>query len=184
MVMRQSLRYGRTAALWSTFGVGLGNIVHMGYALLGVSVVIAQSPLLFSVLKYIGAAYLITIGFLSLWSSATHGTLPSVEEAQAPYPARRAVWVGFLTNVLNPKAALFLMAMFTVFIDPSTPIAIRLAYSVWMLFIAMAWFSVLCFVFAQQRVRELYHRSSRWIERIMGLVFIVFGVELIWTNAL
>src|SRR5258708_39766372 len=105
-IVARSLSQGRTAGLVSSLGVGLGGLLHVTAAALGLSAIIASSALAFSVLKYAGAAYLIWLGIQKLFGGSAEVT----EIAPAPESLGRIFWQGTVVNALNPKAALFFLA--------------------------------------------------------------------------
>ena len=113
-VLAQSLRGGRRVGIASSCGTALGGLVHVVAAALGVSAILATSALAFSIVKYVGAAYLIYLGLR---------TLTSTEELdlEAPFPlidTRRSLYQGITTEMLNPKTALFFLAFIPQFINP------------------------------------------------------------------
>lgn len=179
MVMRQSLVAGRKAALWTSVGIALGILLHVAYSLLGLGLLIAQSVELFSLVKLIGAAYLLYIGCKSLRAAPAP---PSESQEQVSplrnYPALRALRVGFLTNALNPKATLFFLSLFSLIIRPETPHIVQLGYGLYMSLATGLWFSGLSLVLTQPQVRRGVARFGHWAERLMGGVLIALGIEL------
>lgn len=178
MVLRQSLVAGRKAALWTSIGIGAGILVHIVYTLLGLGLIISQSVQLFNLIKLVGAAYLLYVGWKSLRAGPEeHAGVAEVTEAQ-DYPISRALRIGFLTNALNPKATLFFLALFSVIIKPDTPQIIQAGYGVYMSVATAVWFCGLSVVLTQQRVRRGFSRFGYWIERLMGGVLIALGIRL------
>ena len=129
IVLRQTLKNGSFAGLWASAGIASGIGLHVSYCLLGVAVIIASSPSLFSGMKVGAAILLIFLGGQSLSSAfrefrlrrSSNVVSPEISEVDAPPPsmqlARRAFVTGFATNGLNPKATLFFLALFAVVID-------------------------------------------------------------------
>jgi threonine/homoserine/homoserine lactone efflux protein len=119
-VVARSVEQGRRAGIASVAGGSLGNLVHVVAATLGVSALVASSALAFSVVKYLGAAYLIYLGLRTLLTREDEGTA-----AIGPRRSlRRIAWQGFLVYALHPKTALFFLAFLPQFADPSRgPIA-------------------------------------------------------------
>ena len=88
-------------------------------------------------------------------------------------PSPGAAWVtGLLTNIFNPKATLFFVAIFASLIDPATPKAVQAAYGAWMSASTMAWFAVVAAVFTREDVRRAFLRCGHWIDWAIGVVFI------------
>jgi len=119
-LVARSIDQGRAAGLASVAGLGLGPLAHVVAATLGVSAIVASSAIAFSVLKYLGAAYLIAIG-IRTWLRNDHAAPVHGDEPQAI--TRGDLWKAFrqgvVVNVLNPKTALFFLAFLPQFVDPA-----------------------------------------------------------------
>jgi len=182
IIVRQSLVYGKYTALWSSLGVGCGILVHVFYSLLGIGLIISQSVVAFSILKFMGALYLIYIGMKSLRAKPLAGRL-QLELEGKPAPGRlRAVWIGFLTNGLNPKATLFFLSLFTVVINPETPRMIQAFYGIYMAVATGVWFCAVSLFFSHPRIRKAFQEMGHWLERLTGLVLIGLGIKLASAN--
>jgi len=120
-VVARTAAGGRPEGLASCVGTGLGGMLHVGAAALGLSVLLAQSAVAFSVVKYIGAAYLIYLGIRLLRSGA------ALTQVQAtPTGARRALLEGILVEALNVKTALFFLAFLPQFLVSGPSVALQL----------------------------------------------------------
>jgi threonine/homoserine/homoserine lactone efflux protein len=111
-VLARSLRGGRAAGLASSFGTATGGMVHVLAAGLGLSAILARSAAAFMTVKYLGAAYLIYLGIRTLLAS-DGDSAPDTAERETGSP----FWQGMLTEVLNPKTALFFLAFIPQFVD-------------------------------------------------------------------
>ncbi len=181
VVVKQSVTHGKTTALWTSLGVGTGILVHVLYSLLGIGVIISQSIIAFTVMKFVGAAYLIYIGWKALWTRPASSRFYAGIKKEAP-TVGRAFWTGFLTNGLNPKATLFFLSLFTVVIAADTPLGIQAFYGIYMAFATALWFSGISVLFGNSRVRALFGRIGHWFERLMGGVLLLLGIKLIITS--
>jgi RhtB (resistance to homoserine/threonine) family protein len=181
IVVRQSVTYGRGTALWTSLGVGTGIMLHVFYSLLGIGVVVSQSIVAFTVMKFLGAAYLVYIGIKALKTKPSSSSVSAEKKAQTP-TIRRAFWTGFLTNGLNPKATLFFLSLFTVVIASHTPVAVQFFYGVYMAFATALWFSGISLLFGQDRVRNLFNKFGHWFERFMGGALLLLGLKLAVTS--
>lgn len=114
-VLSRSLGQGRPAGLVSALGLGTGSLLHAVAATLGLSVVIAYSPLAFALIKYLGAAYLVYLGVGLLRSRP----IPLAEAEPAGLSLGRVYWQGVLTEILNPKIAVFFLSFLPQFVDPA-----------------------------------------------------------------
>ena len=189
MVVRQSITHGRRAAVWTSIGIGSAILLHVTYALLGIGILLRTTPVAFTSVKFVGAGYLAWIGAKGLMSRPRLGlsSAPAGAEAALSRPAEPAAhtaWTtGFLTNVFNPKATLFFVAVFASLIDPATPKVIQSGYGLWMSATTMAWFSMVSVVFTRDNVRSAFLRGGHWIDRVMGVVLIGFAVALALASA-
>jgi RhtB (resistance to homoserine/threonine) family protein len=190
IVLRQSLRHGRTTALWTSVGIGCGLSVHITYSLLGLGLFLKNSASVLTIVKWLGAVYLAWIGVQALrakprGAEAPAGLSPTSSDpighkARPTVPTPRAAWTkGFLVNVLNPKAALFFLSLFPLGVSATTPKAVQVGYGIWMTITTAAWFAFVSVVFAKEEVRSAFLRHGHWIDRVLGVVFLGFAGSLL-----
>jgi threonine/homoserine/homoserine lactone efflux protein len=178
IVLRQSLAHGRRTAIWTSVGVGSAICLHVTYSMFGLGLLLRSSPAAFTVLKFAGASYLAWLGVRAL--RAAPYPPAGVRAAPVATPGAHSAWTtGFLNNALNPKAALCIIAFFATLVSGTTPIPVKMGYGVWMSLTTMAWFSLVSVVFTRERVRRAYLGSSRWIDRSLGVVFLLFAASLV-----
>lgn len=178
VVMRQSVRGGTRTGIWTSLGVGSAILLHVAYCLLGVALMLAQSPTLFNAMKLVAAAYLFFLGVQSIRASLGVATEDGNSSQEVVVSAWRAYVLGFLTNGLNPKATLFFLALFTVVIDPGTPLSIQILYGLYLAIATFVWFSLLSLVLGIPRVRNFILKMGGWLERMMGLILIAIAVQI------
>lgn len=183
VVLRQSVRGGTRAGVWTSLGVGSAISLHVAYCLLGVALLLSQSEALFDAMKFIAAAYLLYLGVQSIRASFAEARQKHDASQQPVLNARRAFVLGFLTNGLNPKATLFFLALFTVVIDPTTPLTIQLLYGFYLSVATFAWFSLLSLLLGIAAVRESIVSMGDWLERAMGLVLILLALQIALSTA-
>lgn len=180
VMVRQSLRQSRPLAWLTAAGIGTGILVHVSYSLLGIGLIIQQSLALFSVLKVVGALYLTWIAIQCLRAKASGITVDSTgSQDQGRWAAFR---LGFLTNALNPKATLFFVSLFSVVIDPHTPVLVQTAYGVYMAFATGIWFAAVASFFALPQVRQGFARFGHWLDRTMGCVLVLLAGKLLFST--
>lgn len=124
-VVARTVAGGRGEGLASCFGTAIGGMLHVVAAALGLSLLVAQSALAFSVVKYLGAAYLIYLGLRLLLRPAAASDIASVP-AVAAQGARRALREGIVVEALNVKTALFFLAFLPQFVNPTEPVVPQL----------------------------------------------------------
>jgi len=181
IVVRQSVTFGKKTALWTSFGVGTAIFLHVFYSMLGIGVIVSQSIVAFTIMKFVGAGYLVYIGCKALRSQPGKAMHFSGKRPCTP-TAVKAYWTGFLTNGLNPKATLFFFSLFTVVIAPETPMLVQFFYGAYMAVATAVWFSGISMLFGSTKVRGLFLTFGHWFERFMGGALILLGVKLAITS--
>ena len=174
LVARNTVIGGKHAGGWTSVGILCGNLVHIGYCLLGIGWLIANSIVAFTLLKLAGGAYLI---FLGVQSFRTQSSFE--ESAETPQSDNHKWWLqGLLNNLLNPKGPLFYLGMLAVFVRPDSS-ALYLVLLVCTTISISAFFWVL-FVYVLQidAVRARLHAAAKWIGRALGAVLIALGIRL------
>jgi RhtB (resistance to homoserine/threonine) family protein len=183
-IIGRSVSQGRRAGVMSVLGIMTGVLVHTLLAALGLSVILATSSLAFAIVKYAGAGYLIWIGigFITNRDGGPH--LPEAPEPSLDH--RKLFQQGVLTNLLNPKVALFFLSFLPQFVSPQTDpvflpfLLLGLVFfttgSIWCLFLvtAAAWLS------ARFRQRA---SSGNVIKKCTGALFIGLGIRLAFSQA-
>ncbi len=180
IIVRQSIVRGRRAAFITSLGIGAAIVVHLLYCLLGLGYIVSKSIVLFNLIKFLGAAYLIVLGIKSLRSKPSEqNSLQENTTAQEKSTSGSSDFkIGFITNLLNPKATLFFLSVFSVVISPDTPIALQAFYGFWMVANAVIWFMFVAIFFTHERVRAAFLRFGHWFERITGAILIALGLKI------
>ncbi len=186
MSVKNSLVYGRRAGVFTAIGFALGVLVHASYAVLGIGAVISHSIILFNVIKYAGAAYLIYIGIQALRSKgASAAAIEAGLNTNGQF--HKSDWIamrdGFLTNLLNPKATLFFVALFTQIVDPGMPLYVKAVFGLTCAVMVALWFMLVAMLMTQPAVRKRYIAFSARIDKLLGVMLIAFGVKVALSKA-
>ena len=175
-IVGRSVSQGRSHGLISALGVSTGVLFHTAAAALGVSVIVARSALAFSLLKYAGAAYLI---FLGVQKIRRPSTLTAALADQKPLSMRRTYTQGLIVNILNPKTALFFLALLPQFVDTDRGPAAPQVVALGLLFAVLALISDSTWALVSSSVAGRLRRSDKALRRLdrgAGVVFIGLGV--------
>jgi threonine/homoserine/homoserine lactone efflux protein len=177
-IVAQSIDQGRFAGLVSALGIGVGGLVHVVAATIGLSSLLASSATAFTVVKYAGAAYLILLGVRRLLTREQVGE----EVLRPPRPHRRLFLDGVVVNVLNPKTALFFLAFLPQFVDPGRGAATLQILLLGLIFVAIALCSDSLWALAAGMLGS-WLRRSRWylgVKRwVTGTVFVGLGLSTV-----
>lgn len=176
-ILKQNISYGKRSSLFASIGVGMGIFVHIAYCILGIGLIISKSIVLFSLIKYLGAGYLIYLGYKSFKSKGIK--IDNQYHAEHMQMSdMKSFSMGFLCNALNPKATLFFLSVFTVVISPETPVYVQSLYGLFCAIITMIWFIVLSLMLNQIKVRAFINLFSKWFEKAIGTVLILLGLKV------
>jgi threonine/homoserine/homoserine lactone efflux protein len=179
VVLRQSTSYGRRTGCWTSAGIASAILLHVSYSLLGIGLLVRQSEVAFEILRWVGAGYLGWLGVQSLRAKRTPLN-PMVGEPNRRIPTQWSAFAtGFLTNALNPKAALFFVGLFISVISASTPKLIQAAYGLWMVLGTFAWFSALTILVTRPGFVRRLTGYGHWISRLLGVVLLALAASLL-----
>jgi RhtB (resistance to homoserine/threonine) family protein len=181
-ILGRSIAQGREAGIASALGISLGSIFHTCAAALGLSAILATSAVAFGTMKLLGGAYLIFLGVKMILDRRKQLTLPSNFRRRTTTAAFRQ---GVLTNILNPKVALFFLAFLPQFIDPASNMKVAAFLALGLTFVTtgtiwcllLAWFAA---VFSGRlRANEAL---GQWLNRTAGALFVFLGLRLATTK--
>jgi len=181
-IVTNALRSGARAGVVAGLGITAGCFVHVFAAAVGVGALLATSATAFTVLKWIGAAYLLFMGVKLLVSRAPRevADLDSLARAQPPDSPGKIFRGGFWTNVLNPKVAIFFLAFVPQFIAPDAPdkamafVLLGMLFNVNSIPVNSAWALGAAWMARHGAVQ----RGMHWLDRAAGFMFIAFGARL------
>lgn len=181
MAVRNSLTYSRRAGIFTAIGFSMGITVHVTYCLAGIGFIISQSIVLFSIFKYAGAAYLIYIGVKSLLSKKAVIDIQAASDdalTKKDLTPAQAIKSGFLTNVLNPKATLFILSLFTVVMPANAPTVALAVSAVIVVVSTILWFSLVAVFFTQKHIQKIFERFQGVFNKTFGALLIALGIKV------
>ena len=180
LVTRNSYLYGRHAGLLAAIGIALGVQVHVTYTMLGVGLLITNSPGLFTLIKIFGALYLVYIGGKTFVARPVTDIDPL---AKAPASKVGSLRAGFMINVFNPKTTLFVVSVYTQVVGVSTSLSAQIGYGLFMSFAHGLWFSLVALFFSNTRLRLRMLKSQSTLNRIIGVILVSLGIALVFLPA-
>jgi len=179
--VRNSLVYSRRAGILTAFGFASGCLVHISYSLLGLAYLINQSVTLFNAIKILGALYLLYIGAKALRSQGAKVDLEA-KQSTKKITDFKAWRMGFITNILNPKATLYFLSVFSLAIEATTPLWVLITLSLIIFLVTFAWFSLVAVCMTTPRVRAMFLKFSKGIDQALGGILVLLGIKLLLTT--
>ena len=174
VVMNNTLSGGHAAGYVSALAHGLGVALYGLLTVAGLAVLIARSPTLFIVLQVAGAGYLIYLGIKSLRSSGSdlNATLNSGN-------AEGAALSGFLVAFLNPKLAIFMLALFSQFLNPDAPASEKAIMVATVGVTDASWYALIVALISRKRFLQKLQRSAAIIDRVFGIILILLAASVL-----
>ncbi len=186
-IITRSISQGQTAGFYSVLGITSGVLVHTLLAALGLSVLLANSPIAFMIVKYIGAAYLCYLGLKMLLSKNSNSIANNLSKDQ-DVTSQKTVdgWQiykqGVLTNTFNPKVALFFLAFFPQFIDASYAYGMLSFLMLGLTFATTGFIWCLCLAMLASKFSKKLRENPKiefMMNKISGVVFMGLGIKLL-----
>lgn len=181
LVIRNTTRGGFRDGAISSFGICSGLFIHAIVSAVGISLILLQSAMAFSLLKFAGAGYLIWLGGASLRKAFSEkgGLAGASTTSGVDFKVRRSFLEGFLSNVLNPKTIVFYMAFLPQFIDPAGSALQQSLFLAGLHFmIAMIWQSLLSLLVKQTRSWLMQGRAGKILDGLSGSILMLLGIKL------
>ncbi len=177
IMTKNTLTVGKQGGFKTMIGICCALSIHTLTAIVGLSAIIAKSALLFSIFKYIGAVYLIYLGIKSLWTLRNQETTETVVKIK--YKNTSSFKQGFLTNLLNPKIAVFFLTFLPQFVNPGSHtfmpfLILGMTYIV----LTIVWYLFYIYLLNQISAFMKKPRTQKVIEGITGTILIGFGIKL------
>ena len=181
LVIRNTSRSGGKDGVVTSLGICLGLFVHATFSAIGISAILLQSAELFQAMKWIGAAYLIWLGIGGLRAAFKgHAGMAINDATSNAFNANRSLKEGFLSNVLNPKTAVFYLAFLPQFIDPQhSPFLQSMIMASIHFVIAMLWQCGIAGMVSSAKRLFASNSAMRWMEGVTGAVLVFLGLKLI-----
>ncbi|WP_328185862.1 LysE family translocator [Marinobacter sp. OP 3.4] len=173
LVLRQTVSGGRRNGMTAAVTHGLGIGLYAFLSIMGLAAIIIASPLLFTGLQWLGAAYLAWLGVKGLMAKRSqHDELPEVPTTTS------AARDGFMLAFLNPKVAVFFIALFSQVVGPETPTLAKLGYAATAMVIDTVWYLTVAWLFSNRRMLGGLQRNVVWLERFFGALLVALAGRL------
>jgi len=180
LISKEALSKGRREGFISLAGTMLGLSIHIFYSAFGLAAVISNSPDALMAIQMIGGGYLIYLGINGIRSRSSHTPSDSITESRSVTDSQ-IFRTGFICDLLNPKAPIYYVSLFTFILSPSMPASDIVIYGGWIMTIHLAWFSVVVLLLSTPAINNKFRKFSHWVDRILGGAMITIGIKVITT---
>lgn len=177
LTMARATTSGTRVGLATGLGIAVGDVIHTAMAVIGISAVIYASAFLFTLIKYLGAAYLIYLGIRAIFEPARHGN----EGATARLSVGSAFQQAILAELLNPKTALFFLAFLPQFVKPENGSVLLQLTILGIILTALGLLSTVLFAIFSGGIGAFLRRNptvSRWQGKVVGSIYCALGIRL------
>ena len=181
LVTQQTLARGKKSGLLCSLGIALGLSIHIIYSSFGLAAIIANSTIGLWIIKILGGTYLLYLGYKGLRSK------PQNTEETKSRTVSQGAWIktigmGFWCNVLNPKAPIYFVALFTVVLSSDMPLYQLAIYGIWIMLVQFFWFSLVVMFLSQPSINAQFKKLGHWIDRIFGGAMVLLGLKVLSTK--
>lgn len=178
-VMQSALAYSRRTGLFTVGGVVTGSGVYITAGIIGFAAVISKSPLIYNLIRLVGAVYFAYMGYQLLRRASRLPGTAVVATAGADISRGKAYRNGFLSAISNPAAVLYFLSVFTTVLPISSTWSDKVLAGLLLSTITFTWYSIVAFMFSNARVRNLYSRAELWMNRIFGVGWLLLALKLL-----
>jgi threonine/homoserine/homoserine lactone efflux protein len=176
LVTKNTLAGSRRLGVITGFGIALALVVHITYISIGLAYVDHESKTAFLIVKIIGSFYLSYLGIKLIREGKTTEPVDTEEEKKQLTPLK-AFMSGFLCNILNPKASLFIFGLLTQMVKPTTLILTLVLIAVEIVLITIGWFALLSCILTHKKISDFFNRHQSYLNVVLGTLIIGFAAS-------
>ena len=176
IVSRNTLTCGRRAGKFCGLGICCGLSVHLTYSIAGLSGLIMASERLSRTITLLGGGYLLYLGMQGM-TAARKGDSGQERQTETVSPkSDKSLWIeGFLCNLLNPKASLYCISIFSIVLSPQITMVYSIFLGLWIMIIQMVWYIVLVYILTIPLLNACFLRAHFYIDKILSAVLVAMG---------
>jgi len=178
LIIRNSLVYSRQSGIWTAVGIAIGNFIHITYSVAGMAFIISASPVTFSVIKFLGVGYLAYLGIKTFLIKAETQKGAPCSGAHKDFSPFQTAKIGFLANILSPKASLFFASIFATVIASGSPFWVVIFLWIAMPLNSFIMASILSIFFTQNKVRSFYANYQHMVNQLLGVLLLALAIMI------
>ena len=178
IVLKNSVQYSRKIGIFTSIGISLGIIVHLFYCITGLALILSTNDFILNLFKFLCSGYLIYIGMKSF--QTINFTEKFIKKNAKKTTIYKAIRIGFLTNILNPKVSLFFLSLFSLVIIPNElPTYILIILIIIITLSTFIWFSLIAIFLTQKSINIILSKYLRYLNKIFGSMLILIGIRIL-----
>jgi len=178
IVLKQTINQGKKEAYYSSLGMGFGIAIHVAYTFFGLVIILKAFPHFLDFIRILGAIYLIYLGITSFQSNVEKIKIQS--EKSKKYSFKKSFMLGFLCNLLNPKATLFVVSIFTTIVSINTPFYIKSFYGLYWVLATIFWYMLVANILSREKNMNFLNKYRNIIDKFIGIVLILLGLKMVF----
>ena len=176
-----TVKHSRSAGIFVVLGTCTGTIIWSLAGYFGIAYLFIAAPWIYTTLKVVGGSYIIYLGIRLIINSCKSSTQLDIhlENSQSNF---LNWWKGLITNLSNPKTAMFITSLFASVLPKEPTILIGIFIVTLMVAISLIWYFFVVLLFSSDKVSNYYNRMQKWLEGFAGIIFLAFGAKLVFAN--
>ncbi|MDO5680223.1 MAG: LysE family transporter [Pelistega sp.] len=183
LIVKSAVKNRKSQAFGVAFGIANANAIYIFLCIIGVASVLAKSLWLMSVLKIVGALFLLYIAYHALRSKREDYAFIAQSDADNDSGKGSSFWrefiTGFVSGISNPKNILFYLSLFSVVLTNDVALGFKIGLGVWMTFAVFMWNAFIILILSQKNIKALFAKIAFYIDKAAGLILGVMGIKLL-----
>jgi len=175
LIVRNSLVYSRKSGIWTAVGIAIGNFIHITYSVTGITLLISASPITSNLIKFLGVGYLAYLGIKTFLIKVETQKTDTTSNERKDLSPLQAAKIGFLTNILSPKASLFFVSIFATVMASGSPSWVVIFLWIAMPLNSFIMASIFSVFFTQKKVRAIYEKHQHIVNKVLGVALLVLA---------
>lgn len=181
LLVKSSLQSGKNHGIFTALGVSAAVLIQIVISILGFSIIIQKLPFLLDVIRAAGSSYLIYLGYKAMRHASSPGKDLSSPQLRNTGRLKASFYKGFICNFFNPNSVLFFLSVFSQLIEGSSPMLINWMYGGVILTLVAGFYMLFAVLISQPACRRLYIKYNPAIERILGLLLMIFAFSIVYS---
>lgn len=178
LLIKNSLQFGRKQGIATSLGVAIALMIHIAYTILGFAILIEMFPSLLDIIKVLGSLYLIWLGWKTIRGRSKPINETTEKTSAKDNSMKNSFNEGFMCNLLNPNAVLFVLSVFSQLITIHTPMYMNWLYGFIVILIVFAFYAIFAIFISNKKFRQFYIDYKHWFDNILGFILIIFALSI------